>query len=475
MTPRSWVNECIPNIVWACILTATLDRDHYLSLFRSVAGNIRQDLPNYADLFVTHNFISKFSAGEFDIAFRHVLRDDQAKSALGALLLVDCLPDRKLWEARLAAPTDEHWQILAKAVAVCFDHQSEKATDIRWLKVAFMAIAGRIIFSKEQADRVESLRLFPNHGDMRQVRPFIRSTEIGMRMLEFGEDGRIALPDPHQTAFWEELYRKTRCLPLERDAAPQTAEKQATKALIDAAELVAAHFHSTIAHTSIDARHDSSFGLVLYALNLLIETSASYSHSSPIGRSTLRTIVECFITLAYLVAKDDAELWLKHRDYGNGQTKLSLLKNLASDKVPSFVDLDALEALANEDKWIEFTDINLGAWSSQNLRTMATEANLKDVYDCYYDICSGNTHGHWSAAREAAFVMCTNPLHRFHKIPAPINFGLRSVLPDGILLVNRMLDELNKIYPGLDHHINLHSHSAAAAAALENPEADKSA
>jgi hypothetical protein len=149
------------------------------------------------------------------------------------------------------------------------------------------------------------------------------------------------------------------------------------------------------------------------------------------------------------------------------------LKNLASDQVPSFVDLDRLEALANEDKWVEFTDINLGAWSSQNLRTMAIEANLKDVYDCYYDICSGYTHGHWSAAREAAFVMCTNPLHRFHKIPSPINFGLRSVLPDAISLVNRMMDELNKIYPGLEHRINLDSMpSAETTAGSENEQAD---
>jgi hypothetical protein len=438
-----------------------------------VAGNIRQELTNHAELFVTHNFISKFSIDEFDVAFHHVLLDDQARSALSALLLVECLPDRALWKSRLTEPTDDHWEVLARAIAGCFDHQSQRATDVRWLKVAFLAITGRMIFPQQLADRVESIRLYPDHGDMRQVRPFIRATEIAMRMLEFGEDGRTELPDQHQLAFWEELYRKTRCLPEERDAGPQATERPVTQGLIDTAELVAAHFHSTIAHTSIDARHDSSFGLVLYALNLLIETSASYSHSSPIGRSTLRTIVECFITLSYLVAKDDADLWLKHRDYGNGQTKLSLLKNFASDKVPSFVDLERLEALANEDKWVEFTDINLGAWSSQNLRTMATEANLKDVYDCYYDICSGNTHGHWSAAREAAFVACTNPMHRFHKIPSPINFGLRSVLPDGILLVNRMLDELNKVYPGLEHRINLDSmHSADATAESENAQAD---
>src|SRR5690242_5258287 len=67
-TPRSWVNECIPNILWACLLTSALDRDHYLRLFRSVAGNIRENIDRHSDLFLTHNFLSVFSENEFHIA-----------------------------------------------------------------------------------------------------------------------------------------------------------------------------------------------------------------------------------------------------------------------------------------------------------------------------------------------------------------------------------------------------------------------
>ena len=177
------------------------------------------------------------------------------------------------------------------------------------------------------------------------------------------------------------------------------------------------------------------------------------SHSTAVGRSILRSIVECFITLSYLVSKNDPTLWLKHRDYGNGQAKLSLLKNLAAENVPHFVDLERLESLANEDKWLEFNDINLASWAEQNLRAIAIEAGAKDIYDGYYDLCSGYTHGHWSAIRDAAFVTCFNPLHRFHKIPSPINFDMRSILDDGISLINRMLDELGTIYPGMDHRI----------------------
>lgn len=451
MTPRSWVNECIPNILWACILAATLERKHYLRLFRSVAFNIREHLNNYADLFLTHNFLSKFTEEQFNVTFRQVLNDEAARSALSALLLLDSLPDSHLWEAHLSKPTADHWQILAKGIGACFNHQSEKATDIRWIKLAYFTIAGKIRFSTQQSELVESIRLYPDRGEMRIVRPMIRAAEISLRMIEFGEEGKSDLPPPHQDAFWEELHKKTRCLPLDPKDKPEIVEQEKVEQLIHTANLTANHFHATLKHTGLDARHDSSFGLVLYGLDLIIETASSYNHSSAVGRSILRSIVECLITLSYLVMKDDPALWLKHRDYGNGQTKLSLLKNLSTDSVPRFIDIELLEALANEDQWLEFSDINLGSWSNKNLRALATESGLKDVYDAYYDLCSGYTHGHWSAIRNTSFTMCYNPLHRFHRIPAPVNLSMKSIIEDGIDLTNRMIDELNKIYPGLTH------------------------
>lgn len=183
MTPRSWVNECIPNILWACILTASLDREHYLRLFRTVACNIREELENYSELFVTHNFISKFSDREFDVAFRYVLADEKASSALSALLLVDCLPDKQFWKLRLPAPTDDHWQVLARAVGVCFNHQSQQATDIRWIKLIFLAITGRVHFPREQADLVKSRHSDRRRAQKRAPRSTAPRIECGVSLM----------------------------------------------------------------------------------------------------------------------------------------------------------------------------------------------------------------------------------------------------------------------------------------------------
>ena len=41
--------------------------------------------------------------------------------------------------------------------------------------------------------------------------------------------------------------------------------------------------------------------------------------------------------------------------------------------------------LANEDTWLEYQDIDFGAWANKNLRAMSEEVGAKDVYDRYYD------------------------------------------------------------------------------------------
>ena len=72
-----------------------------------------------------------------------------------------------------------------------------------------------------------------------------------------------------------------------------------------------------------------------------------------------------------------------------GQTGLAFLKTSGLDDVPDYLDLAKLEMLANEDAWLEYQDIDFGAWANKNLRAMSEEVDVKDVYDRYYDWPSG--------------------------------------------------------------------------------------
>ena len=67
--------------------------------------------------------------------------------------------------------------------------------------------------------------------------------------------------------------------------------------------------------------------------------------------------------------------------YGTGQAKLAFLKlaDLEDQDIPSYVTLEELEELANEDRWKEFVDIDLGNWAKLDLRRMSDEAGVKDL------------------------------------------------------------------------------------------------
>jgi Family of unknown function (DUF5677) len=388
--------------------------------------------------------------------FGAVLANKKALLALSALKLIDCLPDRRHWDRHLPErDPEEGWGVLAEAVFRTADHQSQEATDVRWLKfMHFVVCQERIFFPKALEERIEEMMLYPNKGDMRSVRPMIRSAEMMTRALEYGEqptprdtEGSVELPARHDEAFWKEMRGKSKCIAPLEDTAPEMGPGNLRSEILSIYSQLDDHFHATTVSTAPDPRHDSGFGLSLYALTLLLDASIGYSHSLVEGRIMLRSIIEAFLTLRYLSAKDDPAIWLQYRRYGSGQTKLALLKNLREDKVPAFIDLGLLDRLANEDMWLEFQDIKLGHWADLDLRKMSQEGGVKEVYDKYYDWASGYAHGQWVCVRDTVFTTCLNPLHRFHRIPAPPNYNMPSILSDACGLVNQMLEDLNQLYP----------------------------
>jgi hypothetical protein len=357
------------------------------------------------------------------------------------LLLVDSLPGLERWKKALAVEAEAgDWQTMGVSVARVLDHHSEASTDIRWFKVILPIISGRMFFPASMAERLEELRLFPDKGDMRSVRPFIRSGEIATRRNP---------PTTWVHEFWSELMAKTRCI----DPSPEGYSFVET--LINPNSLYAVRyeviqrFRTSITAKRVDARLDTSFGLALYTLSLIEEIGFHRVQVRIVGRLALRALVEANITLRYLAQKDDEKLWQSYRVYGAGQAKLAFLKaQEVEGDLPPFMDEEALHRIANEDIWQEFLDIDIGHWANSNLRKLAIECGAKDLYDKYYEWASTYAHSHWGAVRDTNFITCHNPLHRLHRIPRNDHRALNSVEQDAVLLVNQTLDVLNELYPG---------------------------
>ncbi|MFH0816127.1 MAG: DUF5677 domain-containing protein, partial [Methanobacteriota archaeon] len=392
---------------------------------------------------------------------------DEIKIILRPILLFPDLPAINDWKNVLSSPIpDEDWIKLMGGVVKTFSHQSQEATDCRWIKI-ICAIFGRKInfhnsLKNDNKDDIKSLLEYPNFGDMRCVRPLIRAMEGGFSGIENNADSNWA------KYFWDYCYKNTKCYPEENANKKisirqqifvkemENVRKQYFTELREIKQKLYKHYYQTINCTSIDSRFEGSFGLTLYAFSLFTETIFYRASLSITGRLNLRALVEIYITFRYLLQKEktDPRIWDDYRIYGTGQVKLIYLKLQEFEEKTCCVELDTMEFITNEDKWLEFVPIQVGQWNSIDLRKMSIEVSLKDCYDKYYIYTSSFMHGNWGAIRESIFQLCINPLHRYHRVPIYELPLMPSVTQDAIDIMNNILSCLSEAYPKFEYKIN---------------------
>lgn len=452
----SWLDDFLPNMLWAAICVGSLERDEALQLLRDICARGAKVLRETNGAQLGHNFLASLPYEEFEEIFSPIVENSKAKEACAAIGLVSSLPDHAHWKRLL--PDADDLQRLAVGIAKCLDHQSQEATDVRWAKVYFMISCGRV---QAPPEFIELVSKYPNLGDMRKVRPSIRAFEMVIRDIESGTERPTGVIEPQPQKFWDEMMNETACI-IPRRSPPDSLSVDVTRESIKSTlNELCNHFMSNIKTTSIDPRADGAFGLAIYMLTLAMELSVSPSNNFASGRIILRTIVENFITLKYLAKKDDDTIWMQYRNYGSGQTALAFLKNAFAEETPDSIDMERLENLANEDAWLETKDIAVGNWAKLDLRKMSVDAEVKDVYDAYYGWTSGFVHGHWGAVRDSSFTVCMNPLHRLHRVPAPGN-PMPTVLADCCKLCNRSLDEIGQLFPSFKPRIDWKTDAAKA-------------
>lgn len=453
----SWATDRLPEMLWACLVITVLPREEAIEAFRDIAAigihyrreDGEEQEQKARGWSLRHSDLPNQPRELFNGLASRVLRCPAGVQALRPLLLLENLPGLAWWKAAIAAePTDDDWQTLGQAVQKTFDHQSQSATDVRWLSVLFKLGLGELFVFEGMREQVQEIIDYPNRGDMRSVRPSIRSMEMAVTSLKPEQE-----PNPWPESFWAYTLEHTHCLP-----APLKSRGKSThdskvfgKAINDVREALLEHWFNSLSTTALNPKHDGVFGFGFFALACLVELSVGPLNSGITGRLLLRALTECRISLAYLVRRGNDEMWKKFRSYGAGQAKLALLKHEEmSGQKPRFVTHETLEALANEDYFQEYLEIDLGHWCGKDLRRLAEESGTKDDYDRYYGWASGFVHGQWGAMRDTNFTHCLNPLHRFHRIPLPMHRMLEPTMADALHLVNAILDDVNGAYPGLD-------------------------
>jgi len=444
MSPSSWKDDRMPEMLWAVLIVGNIKREEALDIFRKVADLVCKST-GLSD--ITHSGIALWSK-ENRVALIDLLKEShpETQKILQPLVIFPALPGYKEWKEILGEPSNEKEvaDFLSKGVTATLWHQSQEATDCRWIKFLCEIHGGKIQFPRSMEETVRGVFEYPNYGDLRHIRPFIRASEIGMQMRNAKE--QTNWPEK----FWDSCLRSTLCSPLPRKEQRKDNIKISHNQIQRIRHFLLLHYLKTDKSTAIEPRHDTIFGFGFYALRLLDELVATNLSRGMIGRLALRSCVEAYITLSYLIKKDDGTVWENFRNYGIGKMKLSYLKNRDLKDKPSFIDEAFLKEITNEDRWEEFSDIDLGNWTDLDLRKISIEAGCKEIYDAYYDWTSSFSHGNWGAVREANFAICANPLHRLHLIPSVSVYPLPGVLEDVVKTINLILETINTQYADLN-------------------------
>jgi hypothetical protein len=438
----SWTNERMPEMLWAVIVRAINGQAFALSQFRRIINFIgnHERSEELSDL--THTGIAKLDAKLRSELIACITNHPAVAEALAILRLFGELPSADDWMVCIpdVAPDIE---LLMTAVGQNLWHQSQDATDCRWLRLMAQLAAGKLHVPREMA---ENWIGYPDVGDQKSVRPSIRAAEIAPASM-----------DPPDTiwaeTFWREAWHNTPCLVLNSESFSTAPAAPVSRAAIsDLLHKLEEHWQATHSTTSVDARHDSVFGLGFYALRLVDELLGIEVGTGILGRLGLRTLLEAYVSIHYLLHKDEDALWKKWRAYGAGQAKLNALRFDTEMEPPKFINVEWIERIAGEDIWEEFLNIELGSWSGLDLRRLSERSGCKDQYDVHYSWTSGYVHGTWGPVREAVFTTCGNPLHRMHRYPD--QRPLPDTVIDAVDLANKILDDLDTAYPGFRHRIS---------------------
>ncbi len=456
MMMSSWINDRLPEMIWAELIRERHSGSIGYAIFRDILGWLGENKGRYKLIGVTHTNIAKLNPQFRNKLLKHTV-EQAGTDALRPLLLLPELPGYKAWKEALGNITpkpEEDWSHLADAVSLVIWHQSQEATDVRWVKLVGTLLSGKLHIPKEM---FEGINHYPNKYDQRTVRPSIRSSEI---MDNLQDNGYV-----WAEKFWGYTQSKTLCLPDPSKSKDNkiaqgykgiiTDKKFYGKRLEEIRQQLINHFFNTSTTTKVDSRHETVFGIVLYALDTYIENSILLTAGTVSGRATARIIFESYLTLKYLLhlERNGSPGWDSYRDYGSGQISLIERKYEDEGYVSGMVDLKTMDNIANEDKWSEFVPINLGNWDNSDLRKISIKIREKALYDKYYIYTSGYIHANWGAVREASMQTCFNPLHRLHRIPS---FGLPilpSVNEDCRLVLNKLLRLVDSAYPDFKYRL----------------------
>lgn len=221
----SWINDRLPEMLWASLVLASTNRDYALRQFRRLINFIGNHDARDSLFDVTLTGISKLDPSLREELISFLIEPPEVAESLATLLIFESLPARESWNKLLPnKPPDV--ELLMGAVGATLWHQSQEATDCRWMRLMAWTASGNFHIPEEIAKEWFG---YPNEGDQGSVPPSIRAAEISLGSLDPSTPPDLTWPH----AFWNEAWENTPCLALVKRPGQPPIEETVTRQRID--------------------------------------------------------------------------------------------------------------------------------------------------------------------------------------------------------------------------------------------------
>ncbi len=447
---KSWAYGRMPEYLWIGLILKYFGRSNGLKKLYDIISFLHELAPDLTTARMSQ--ILKLSANVQKQFYSYIVSIGvkKALAPLTIFLTVTKAPafSEKLFCSELSV--EERCDILIETMREIMDHQSNESTDIRFIALYFNILSGKVHLPKEQ---IKLLVSYPslNHDNeiMRVARPTVRSMEMMILTFE--------IPDSdYLQNFWRCISEMTECsifaikFPEENRDVTSYMEK-----LHDIFIYLSELFKSA---DPLDEKMNVLLGIATYSYKRLKEVYEHNLFNAISGRSCVRVLIEDYIMMKYLVKNEKSHdnIWRDYQSYGIGLYKLVLARYRENGSpIDSHFDEKYVEELVNEFIVEEFIDMDTNYFNKQNIRLKAESVDEKNLYGLYYDYDSSFEHGLWGAIRESSLLKCNNPAHKYHCIPdVEDKTRLKTVLPDCIMIMNKMLIFLNELYGIPEHLLN---------------------
>lgn len=442
---KSWDYYRLPEYLWIGLILKYYGRDKGLQKLLLIVRKLYSILPTLnslkiSDIIKLDPLIQK--------KFYDYLEQEDVKESLLPLTIFITSTESPTFAESFFYPTmtiQDKCQKIVDALHNIMNPQSYESTDIKFIIIFSSIISGELNIPNSMLKMFENYPFYKHaNEEMTVIRPTIRCIEIAISNIN-----DTILDNEYVNNFWKCISKMTDC-DLFTISFPQE-NRDITPYINNLYEILSYLTELFISVEPLDDKMNVLLGIATYSYKRFKEIADHNLFNSISSRSCIRVLIEDYIMMKYLVNNEvnHPNIWKEYQLYGIGLYKLILARHrdTKNNYNESHFDKNYIEALVNEFIKEDFIDMDTKYFDKQNIRKKSEEVDEKELYGLLYDYGSSFEHGMWGAIRESSLLKCNNPAHRYHCIPDLIDSNnLKSVLPDCIMVINKMIEFLNNIY-----------------------------